>query len=283
MAGTTCGRRPSSAPPAPAAVASARGPTPSACAATAWRTPAPARWDSRGGQRGLAGARLSTSSTAFWTGRPACAATPPGGGAGRAGRRAAPGPAAVLLQESHEASNAFYRALGALSRDMTPAEVALVGRAASLGRARARTPPWHKRGGSPRGFRARRACAPFAPPTPPTTRAGMLAGAGLALWVGSTPEARRFLRRAAREAKAAGPVLASRVVGERRRRPSACAIAFELFSRVYKPEGQQGAGRAARALEGVWRPSAALPRIGAPAGEQPAPWNTATSTSRPRF
>ena len=124
-------------------------------------------------------------------------------------------------QASYQASGAYYRLLGALARDVHATEGAMAVRARRRRGDDSPDLPGGSRPASGTGSAAAReavAALNRAPglyavsaaghrPGPP----GVLAGSGQALWLYSTPEARRYLRRLARDANAAGLSLTTRV------------------------------------------------------------------------
>jgi len=141
-----------------------------------------------------------------------------------------------FAQSSYETSNAFYRALAGLLRDASPAEAAMVARheaglrelTAGSGPAEAQARAWVRAVN-----RRRRVCAActFHPQGSFLYRAaqasepGLLASAGVALCVYSTPEGRRLLRRIGKACKAAGLTLATRI---------ATSGGYEFFCLRYK-------------------------------------------------
>lgn len=210
--------------------------------------------------------------------------------------------AGYYAQASYEASTAFYRVLGSLLRDISPAEAAAVRR-------------FHARGGGGEEGPTERAAREGASALsrlpgvcavhlahPPARRAsaaaaggpaeaGLLAGGGVALCVYSTPEGRKALRGLGKACKARGLTLTTQV---------ATGASYGFFClrhklRLYALEchpAPGGAGRPPPTLEAFWGSVAAAarrprprpagggspPKKGAPGprGERPAgsraPW-----------
>jgi hypothetical protein len=116
-------------------------------------------------------------------------------------------------QAGYEGSNGFYRQLGALCRDATAAEAALIARHPREG-------PYDNSPTPSEEEEAARAAAAMVSRAPglaaivavhwPAGAEGLLAARGLAFWLCSTPEARRFLRGLAREVRRRGLALTTR-------------------------------------------------------------------------
>lgn len=118
-------------------------------------------------------------------------------------------------QESYESSNAFYRLLCGLARDAPAGEVGAMAGHAAEGpqdhqRARSEGAPFEAQAAAEAMSRRAGVCAAAA--AHPAGGAGLLAAAGVALWVYSTPEARKHLRRLAQACKPLGLALTTRLV-----------------------------------------------------------------------
>jgi len=158
-------------------------------------------------------------------------------------------------QAGYEGSNGFYRQLGVLCRDATAAEAALI----------ARHPREGPYGNSPSPSEEEEAArvaagavsrapglAAIHAAHPPAGGGGLLAAAGLAFWLCSTPEARRFLRQLAREARRRGLALTTRAAAG-----GASPVAPRFRSRYYEIEFHGDAG-----LRAAWGGIAAVLREG---------------------
>ncbi len=158
-------------------------------------------------------------------------------------------------QEGYEGSNGFYRQLGALCRDATAAEAALIARHPRGGPYDNSPPPSEEE----EAARVAAGAVSRAPGLaaihaahPPAGGGGLLAAAGLAFWLCSTPEARRFLRQLAREARRRGLALTTRAAAG-----GASPVAPRFRSRYYEIEFHGDAG-----LRAAWGGIAAVLRGG---------------------
>jgi hypothetical protein len=172
-----------------------------------------------------------------------------------------------FVQEDYESSNAFYRALAALGRDLTPAEAAQVQAHPREGPYDTRPPPRGAEGAALRaagafartpGLGGLHAYHPHLAGEEAGAGAGVLAAAGLGLWLCSTAEARRYLRRLAREARKRGVVLATRLVaGEW----GGFVPRFRLRYYSVDFHGEGGVAGAWKALRGAQGPPTPEPRV----------------------
>jgi hypothetical protein len=162
--------------------------------------------------------------------------------------------------ESYAQTLAHYRLLAALTRDATPAELAAVRRRAAAEMAAAASADAAPAFAAAIGAAAVVSRVPgvvaipvaHAPPRPASAEEGLLGRAGVALWVCSTPESRRFLRRLGRACQAAGLKLVARVAPSAESVGAVVRLRHKARSYVLECHPADAGAAPAAALAGFW-------------------------------